>query len=279
MEKYNVYVPILYSLLILLHIKIQAAPGNTGPLGPFAFSKEEEFLSLAEKAESLDRKIEEANLNSINAEMVRLRSDVDQHISKMFDEVNFSYKSLFRLKEEIESLEDALNREIESSNKTKVNGVNHTLFVGDLIRDPATAQVDTPYRIDWLHHPRPTYIVFGPKIIDVFFHPKKDMKTQFAIARKNLKALQVGYAGKYGDAGIKILTLSNPGSGSSNRNRIFEIKTVGKLSGHIRWGGFIAGDFLYIVHYANNTHNNRYKHAFMMNLLDKLQSFHSAVNE
>ncbi|MDE0119887.1 MAG: hypothetical protein OXM55_07775 [Bdellovibrionales bacterium] len=281
MKKQNIYLPVLCFLLVLLHIKVQATQKiKAAPRSPcpFAFSKEEEFLSLAEKAESLGYTLNAENIKT-DETLTRLQSEINEQVSSLFDKTSFASSALLKLREDIEALEDVLNKKKESSNSTRVNGVNHPLFVDELIRDPATAQVDTPYRIDWLHHPHPTYIVFGQKIIDVFFHPKKDIKTQFAIVRKNLKALQVGYAGKHGDAGIKILTLSNSGSGNrlayNNRNRIFEIKTVGKLSGHIRWGGFIDDNFLYIVHYANNTHHNGYKHSFMMTLLNKLRAFHS----
>ena len=272
MRKRSIY--LLFCLLpVVLHIQ---ALSNT-PC-PFAFSKEEEFLSLAEKAENLVRKIEEADFKSTDAEIARLQSDIEQQVSAMFDEVNFSYNSLLKLKKNVDDLRDLLDEKLDLNKKVRVNGaVNGTPTLISLIEDPSIVQVDASYRIDWLHHPQPAYVVFGRKIIDGFFHSKKDVKNKLVIAKKNLKALQVGYAGKHGDTGIKLLTLSGNTNNHRHyyRNKIFEIKTVGKLSGHIRWGGFIDGDSLYVVHYANNTHHNRYKHSFMMALLDKLREFHS----
>ena len=269
---------ILYSLLLFTTYKdAQATPNNNRiprPPCAFVFVREEEFLSLAEKAENLEHKLKLENIQ-INKNIAQLQSEINQQISSIFERTAPLQADLIKLRESIESLEEAINKKTPPLNKTQVNDFNHTLFLDDLIRDPAIVQANKPYRIDWLHHPQPTYIFFSPKVIDIFFHPKKDIKTQFAIVRKNLKALQLGYAGKHGDAGIKILTVNNKVSGSINRNRLFEIKTFGKISGHIRWGGFIDGNSLYVVHYANNTHHNRYKHSFMMTLLDKLRAFHS----
>ena len=275
MRKRNIY--LFFCLLpILLHIQVQAASQSHCL---FAFSREEEFLSLAERAENLVKEIEGADFKNTDAEIARLRSDIEQQVSAMFDEVNFSYASLLKLKKNIDALKDTLDKKLDPLNKkVRVNGaVNGTPTLIGLMEDPSIVQVDVSYRIDWIHHPQPTYVVFGRKIIDGFFHSKKDVKNKLVIAKKNLKALQVGYAGKHGDTGIKLLTLSGNTNNHHHyyRNKIFEIKTVGKLSGHIRWGGFIDGDSLYVVHYANNTHHNRYKHSFMMALLDKLREFHS----
>ena len=68
MEKHNRYLSVLYLLLALLHVQMQAA----APLCPFAFSREEEFLSLAEKAEDLGKKIGTVDFQNADVEIVRI---------------------------------------------------------------------------------------------------------------------------------------------------------------------------------------------------------------
>lgn len=277
MKKHNIW----FTSLLLVVWHTQAISQQRSCSSTFS-SREEKFLNLSIKAEELINKAKETDLLNTNEDITQLQLTIDQQIAAIFEKRgNFSRHDFLQLKKDIETLENTLSKILSSLNGRTVNhrvvtDVDPTLI--NLIKRPDIVQSNVVYRIDWLHHGHPVYVIFAQKIIDVFFHPKKDSKNRLIVAKKNLKALQRGYTKGHNESGIKLLTLSRKGSSNNHPNyygnKIFEIKTIGKISGHVRWGGFIDGDTLYVVHYSNNTHGNRNKHVFLMALWNKLQDFH-----
>ena len=267
--KKRIYLFALYFLLALVHIQ---TVGNQ--FCESTFAKEDEFLNLAIKTEKLFDKIRNTEPISRDAKIIRLQSSIDRKVATLFEQgTHFQSSALSRLKKDIEALENTVDQRLSSLNNT-------TPTLNDLITQPEIIRANVAYRIDWIQHPQPVYVVFGQKIVDTFFHTKKDTKNSLIIAKKNLKALQKGYTGSRSKSGIQLLTLTAKGHTSNRpyyyRNKMFEVRTIGKLSGHIRWGGFIDGDFLHVIHYANNTHSKKYKRSFTMALWNNLREFHLA---
>ena len=277
MKKYNIWFTSL--LLVIWHT--QAISQNS--TCPVVFSsRENRFLHLAAKAEELAHKINNMDSIRINEDITQLQLTIDQQISMIFERNGrSSRRSLIALKRDIESLESILN---EAHSLLNGKTVSHKIVTDidptlvNLIKNPDIIRADKAYRIDWPHIPQSFYVIFDRTIIDSFFHAKKDSKNRLIVAKKNLKALQRGFTKGHNESGIKLLTLSGKGHTSNHPNyygnKMFEVKTIGKFSGHIRWGGFIDGDTLYIVHYSNNTHGGKHKHSFIMTLWNKLQHFH-----
>ena len=257
-------VVVLYLLFALSHIQVA---GHTSCSSVF-LDKEEEFLNLAIKAEMLIGEMYKVYSANVNGDIVRLSVAINQQISSIFEgKIDFSESALFELKQNIKKIEEALNGTVDLSNKKPLD-------LSYLIQHLDIIQADVSYRIDWPDHP-PVYAIFSQRIVDTFFHPKKDIKHYLAIGRKKLKALQSGYtAGKESSNGIKLLTLAargHPNNQPYSRNKIFEVKTVGKLSGHIRWGGFKDGNILYIIHYSYRTHYGKHRTSFITTLQNKYQ--------
>ena len=278
MKKHNIWFTSL--LLVIWHTQ---AISQKSPC-PVVFSpRENRFLYLAARAEELTHKINNMFLIKINEDITQLQLTIDQQISTIFEKNGHSSRrSLITLKRDIESLESILN---EAHSLLNGKTVSHKIVTDidptlvNLIKNPDIIRANKAYRIDWLHNPQSFYVIFDRMIIDSFFHTKKDSKNRLIVAKKNLKALQRGYTKGHNESGIKLLTLSGKGHTSNHPNyygnKMFEVKTIGKFSGHIRWGGFIDGNTLYVVHYSKNTHGGKHKHVFIMTLWNKLQNFHS----
>ena len=235
MRKCSIYLFTLYFLLILVPIQT-AGHRSCEP----AFSKEDDFLRLAIRVEKLFDTIRKTESIARDARIIRLRSSIERQVVTLFEQDAYLQRSaLSRLKKDTEALEGAVDQ--------RLSVLNTTPTLNGLITNPELVQVNVAYLIEWVNYSRPVYVTFGQKIVDTFFHAKKDPKNHLAITKKNLKALQRGYTGKRSKSGIQILTFTAKGNTSNHsryyRNKIFELRTIGKLSGHIRWGGFIDGDF------------------------------------
>ena len=148
----------------------------------------------------------------------------------------------------------------------------------DLIEDPTLIKPYTPYQVKWPNNQEAT-IVFNKQIIDTFFNTTQNNlqldTNMLQIARKNLSAISLGYTN--GDtSGTRILRRSNKKSAQNSRykyNQLFEIKTIGKVAGHIRIGGFINEGVLYAAHYIKGADHGTTRLPFISILLQRQARF------
>ena len=139
------------------------------------------------------------------------------------------------------------------------NGISNSAgsqkLLEDLMENPHLLQADTPYFVEFSNNQTSAFVIFDESVVDVFLEPR-NRAFQFDLLRKNVSSIRKGFTSGSGSNGIKFLRNSRRrGAGRENKYKdIFEVKTLGRVTGNIRLGGFIDDQGnLHIVHYKNGS--------------------------
>lgn len=248
--------------------------------------QEEQTLSLAIKAEEL--------LQTVYSQSYETNERISKLLRPITDIVNtwetirqpLSFHKLRTLERSIDRLSEAIRDLQRTQEQAPVyketpqeplqDALKDTLPEwANLIEDPSLIKPNTPYQVKWPNGQEAS-IVFSKQIVETFFSQSNaplDTNT-LQIARKNLSTISLGYTN--GDtSGIRILRRSSKKSGQSSHkyNQLFEIKTLGKIAGHIRIGGFIHEGVFYVVHYIKGADHGTTRVPFISTLLQKQSRF------
>lgn len=272
------YKLLLYSLFKRLFLQITwlasffflGAYSNASPICQSAFDRkkeivqEERTLQLAIQVENLfkDPRVYQQRNETITHLLVEIESILSHWSNTQYP---LNSNEFIILKRKIQRVENILRQPLENALE------QHTQpSWTQLMEDPSLIRANTPYFIEWPNMRGKAYILFSNHIVDTFFNPKRNSEFQsnyMEVAKRNINALVNGYTN--GDStGIRILRRSQKRTATSTTrgryNKLFEIRTLGKTAGHIRIGGFIHKDKLYIVHYVTGEHNkNRLSNALL----------------
>ncbi len=262
----------------LVPIFFLGAYGNTSPFCQSAFdskkekTQEEHTLQLAIQAESFFKNYHISQQK--NETLTKLLFEIENILSRW---QNTQYPlhphEFIILKRKIKRVESILHQPINNIIKQQTQP-----DWKQLMENPSLIKANTPYFIEWPNMRGTAYIFFSDNIVDTFFNPKRNSDFQsnhLEVARRNINALINGYTN--GDStGIRILRRGQKRTATSTTrrryNKLFEIRTLGKTAGHIRIGGFIYKNKLYIVHYVTGEHNKN-RHALIHILLKKQEQF------
>ena len=254
-------------LLILFTLGIpQGGYGQDSRFCRLAFY-EEQALELFIKAEALLKKVTYPN----DLDIVPLISSITYKLSAWEQMEELSPAEVQKLRQEVQTLELRLNNSVQIP-------VTQNRDWATLIEDPTLIQADTTYQVQWPNNHQIS-VVFTSDIVQAFFTPNSKSPfrgLQQQIAKKQLKAISHGWTS--GDSiGIRTLrrTMGKkaPAQSRAHYNKLVEIKVVGKIAGHIRIGGFMDRNVLYIVHYVKDSDHSKNRVPFINHLINKQASF------
>ena len=123
-----------------------------------------------------------------------------------------------------------------------------------LIENPTLVKPNHPYALQFANNTFLHYITFHSKVVNKFFN--KERMYNEKLARKFLTTIRKGFINSRDSkqvSGIKRLDLNK----SNRQNDIIEVKTIGGISGHIRLGGFLIGNTIYITDFFKSSNHNR----------------------
>lgn len=136
--------------------------------------------------------------------------------------------------------------------KSKPNGKDITWDT--LVEDPTLIRPNYPYTIQFANNSFFHYIIFHPSVINRFFNKERTYDEK--LARKFLTTIRKGFIGNRESeqlSGIRRLDINK----SNKHNDILEVRTIGDISGHIRLGGFLIGNTIYISDFFKASNHNR----------------------
>lgn len=278
-----------YSRIVLLSLLLSGIESGRAVCIDSFEEQEEQMLALAIKAEELLQTVysKSYETNERVSKLLRPITDILNSWEATTQSLSFNKfrtleRSVNRLSDVLKDLEkntgqDTLTQKDTPKNTTENIPEKTSPEWADLIEDPSLIKPDTPYQLTWPNNQEAS-IVFNKQITDTFFsttqnNPQPDIN-MLQIAKKNLGAIALGYTN--GDtSGIRVLRRSSKRSGQSNfkYNQLFEVKTIGKIAGHIRMGGFIHEGVLYVVHYIKGSDHGTTRVPFINVLLQKQARF------
>ena len=230
--------------------------------------REDQILAMAIQLEKL---IQDPHISQIKTEAINnLRHSINEKIDN-WETIKHTLQQseLRKLKRKLRELEYFINTKQTSQD------TNPKLFWAELIEDPTLIKANKPYNLILPNAHTEISVIFNSTLVSIFFNPTTlhDLR----IAKKFLRAISNGYTN--GDStGIRILRRNKSHKSNMNHNQIFEIKTIGKTTGHIRLGGFIENGNLYIVHHSFNGDHSKIRTSFISILLEKKKRFYRTTN-
>lgn len=139
--------------------------------------------------------------------------------------------------------------------KTKLDSLN------DLLNTPELLVAKKPYQVTFASNIQQT-VIFYDHVIEAVFRPKT--KDEVKQAKFLFEKILKGYVAQEGKSGIKKLT-ANSSFTSRYGNFLYELKTIGRLSGSIRLGIVkdLNGVLHFIDHVVSNEHNPSWKNTLL----------------
>ena len=214
---------------------------------------EEDILELAIEAENVKQRADQLLSTHGNAEYSHISRKLQYTINnKLLQSKSLTMQEHKFYRNQIEELNHKLTElDFIHSNQVQVKSTSIAVW-SDAIENPTLLQADTPYPVQF---PDGTsyVVVFNQKVIDRFFNSNNILYDE-RVAKELLKTIRKGYVGQKYSSGIKSLYQS----GGSNYNNLLEVKTIGKLAGRIRLGGFRGrGNHIHIVYYIIDSDHSK----------------------
>ena len=203
--------------------------------------------------------------NAFLNQATEARHSALQNLEKEFDNVTriFNKKSSHWEKK----INELLINTADSHNKMNTSDGTH-LSLDDLIEDMSLLRANTPYLVTVSNNDKPVFVFFDESIVNIFLDPKQTA-FHFDLFKKNLSSIKKGFTVGFGITGLKLL-----GRDGHRYRGIFEIKTIGRVAGNVRLGGFKdkQGN-LHIVHHTKGSeHTPSRMNSFVHRIISKRNS-------
>lgn len=224
---------------------------------------EDDILELAVEAEDVKQRADQLLSSHGSVEYSHISNKLKYTMNQLLQNKSLTGQKYQFYRKQIEELDHKLTElDFICSNQVKVKSPSIAVW-SDAIENPTLLRANTPYPVqfpDGVSY----VVVFNQKVVDRFFSPNNIFYDE-KIAKELLKTIQKGYVGQKYSSGIKSLHQS----GSSAYNTLLEIKTIGKLAGHIRLGGFKGerGNYIYFVYYIIDSDHTKIRVRFTHQLL------------
>ena len=224
---------------------------------------EDDILELAVEAENAKQRADQLLSIHGNAEYSHISRKLQYTINnKLLQSKSLTIQQHQFYRNQIEDLDHKLTElDFIHSNQKQVKSTSIAVW-SDAIENPTLLQVNTPYPVqfpDGTSH----VVVFNQKVIERFFNSNNILYDE-RVAKDLLKTIRKGYVSQKYSSGVKSLYQS----GGSNYNDLLEVKTIGKLAGHIRLGGFRGrGNYIHIVYYVIDSDHSKIRIRFINQLL------------
>ena len=154
------------------------------------------------------------------------------------------------------------------------NSAESQLFLEALMENPHLLQANTPYFVEFSNNQTSAFVIFDDSVVDLFLSPKV-RAFHFDLLKKNISSIRKGFTSGFGVTGLKILGRTSGNKGKENKHKdVFEVKTIGRVAGNVRLGGFKDDQGnLYIVHYKKGSEHEVGKmNSFVETIVSKRDS-------
>ncbi len=222
---------------------------------------ENNILELAVLAESSQQRADQLFSAHGRAQYSHISNKLKYITDKLLQNKNWTAPDLQFHRDQIQGLDQKLTEYEFMDLNPAPSAVSLTPWSAAL-ESPSLLQADTPYAVQF---PDGVFyiVIFNQKVIDRFFNVNNPLYDESA-AKKLLKTIQKGYVSQKHSSGIKSLYQNK----NSVYNDLLEVKTLGRLTGRIRLGGFRRDSYIYLFHYVEDSDHSKIRTRFISQLLN-----------
>ena len=266
LKKYYLASCFLSIIICTSHVALGNSNGNTSPPSarrcPISFTDHSDLESQTYELADIAYQIKQRASNLFHtpksktdrwtAEMERLENRLLQLLENdRVGEIDFKL-----IRDLLKKREWQIHQEEQLAHtqppKQKPNGKDITWDT--LVEDPTLVQPNHPYTIQFANNSFSHHIIFHQRIVDRFFN--KERVYDEKLARKFLTTIRKGFINNREAeqlSGIRRLDLNK----SNRQNDIIEVRTIGDISGHVRLGGFLIDNTIYISDFFKASNHTR----------------------